>query len=390
MRAMKNIQRKHYFSTRSFIVLSVLVVIALSFLAAYFGITHFYKKKLTDDLISSTETRTKRLADTLAFYNMDLSVEDTNISSDIDETASFIQGRIMVVSRDYHILKDTYVLKQGDYLISPDVADVMQQKEEKVRRIRGNFAEVIVPIMGGGEMKGAVIATASVESMNERYKFVADECRIIFGCILLLDAIAVIFISRKSMEGIDRVSRQLYHMTLGNLNDKLDEKGFRESRYLAQNYNDILEKLSTNEESRNEFVSNVSHELKTPITSMKVLAESLTETEGASVDDYREFMTGIVDEIDRETKIINDLLTLVRTDSRQAKINFEEKNVNEMLSGGVKTVEPLAKRRGIEISVENYRDVLAEIDSTKLALGISNLVENAVKYNIENGWIHRS
>ena len=66
------------------------------------------------------------------------------------------------------------------------------------------------------------------------------------------------------------------------------------------------------DESRQEFVSNVSHELKTPLTSMKVLADSINSmVDEAPIVMYREFMGDITSEIDRETKIINDLLSLV-------------------------------------------------------------------------------
>ena len=98
-------------------------------------------------------------------------------------------------------------------------------------------------------------------------------------------------------------------------------------------------------------------------------------------------MTDIIDEIDRETKIINDLLTLVKTDSQGIQMNFEETDINEMLETIIKTVTPLAKVRNINIEYESFKNVSAEADVVKLSLAISNLVENAVKYNIENGWI---
>jgi signal transduction histidine kinase len=120
---------------------------------------------------------------------------------------------------------------------------------------------------------------------------------------------------------------------------------------------------------------------------MKVLAESLTQNETASAEDYKEFMGDIVDEIDRETKIINDLLTLVKTDNNSTEMNLEEADINEMMETIVKTVGPLAKQRGIDLSYESYREVIARVDQVKLSLAISNLIENAVKYNVDNGWI---
>ena len=85
------------------------------------------------------------------------------------------------------------------------------------------------------------------------------------------------------------------------------------------------------DDSREEFVSNVSHELKTPMTSMKVLADSLLEQENLPVEMYQEFMGDIAKEIDRENKIINDLLSLVKMDKSAGNINITSVQINELL-----------------------------------------------------------
>lgn len=374
-------------STAVFIELVVAGILVLSFAASWFWIREVFQEQGVQRLLDTTEIRTERIAQNLSFYQMDLSSTDTSISADIDETASFMDGRIMVISEKYHILKDTYVLKQGDYIISRDVSDVIRQKVRRIRRIRGNTAEVILPIPGDGKVLGAVVATASARDIQENTRNVMNACLLIFGVLFAADLLLIGLTVQRSMKGINEVNEQLYHMTQGNLQNKIEGHGFREARYLAENYNRILEKFESVDQTRTEFVSNVSHELKTPITSMKVLAEALTENEASTAEDYREFMTDIVDEIDRETKIINDLLTLVRTDNREYSMNFEKASVNEMLDGVIRTVEPLAKKRNIQLNYETYRDVTAEIDAVKLSLAISNLVENAVKYNIDSGWI---
>ena len=251
---MKNTKKKRYVSTKTYIVLAVLALLAGSFIVAFFGITHFYKRRLKAELLDSLQSRTVLLAQTLSFYDMDLNTSDTTISTDIDETASFIQGRIMVVSRDYKILKDTYVLKQDDYLISPDVMAVMEQREASVSRIRGNYAEIIYPIQDDDQVIGVIISTADVISANQRYYYLYNEIFIVFLLLFLLDIGVAVLIGVRSMRGINAVNEQLYHMTLGNLQDKMEERGFKESRYLARNYNDLLDKFSDADQSRNEFV----------------------------------------------------------------------------------------------------------------------------------------
>ena len=157
----------------------------------------------------------------------------------------------------------------------------------------------------------------------------------------------------------------------------------------------------------------MSHELKTPITSMKVLADSLLAQEDVPAELYKEFMTDIAEEIDRENKIINDLLSLVKMDKKSSDVNIQETNINDLLDlvkldkkGAnlniksqdvnelveriLKRLQPLAAKSNIELVFESFRPVTAEIDEVKIALVITNLVENAIKYNKENGWVHVS
>lgn len=103
------------------------------------------------------------------------------------------------------------------------------------------------------------------------------------------------------------------------------------------------------DESRQEFVSNVSHELKTPITSIKVLADSLNMQDDVPIELYKEFMQDITNEIDRESKIIEDLLSLVKMDKSAAVMNISSVNVNEMLEIVLKRLKPIAQKKNVEL-----------------------------------------
>jgi len=149
-------------------------------------------------------------------------------------------------------------------------------------------------------------------------------------------------------------------------------------------------KLETLESSRQEFVSNVSHELKTPITSIKVLADSLLQQEDAPAELYREFLVDITAEIERENKIITDLLSLVKMDKSECELNISSVNINELCEQILKRIRPIAAERNIDLNFESFRPVIAEVDEVKLSLAINNLIENAVKYNYDNGWVRVS
>ena len=102
---------------------------------------------------------------------------------------------------------------------------------------------------------------------------------------------------------------------------------------------------------------------------------------------YREFMTDISDEIDRESKIIDDLLSLGKMDKSVAELNVVQLDINGLVQQILKRLRPIARKRNVELILESIREVTADVDEVKLSLALSNLVENAVKYNVEDGWV---
>ena len=159
---------------------------------------------------------------------------------------------------------------------------------------------------------------------------------------------------------------------------------------LSEAFNKMLGRMKVLSDSRNEFVSNVSHELKTPLASMKVLSDSLLCQQDVPIELYQEFMNDLSQEIERESKIIDDLLALVKLDKTASGMNIRAENINALVERILKRLRPIAAANNIEMIFESFRPVNAEVDEVKLTLAISNLVENAIKYNKENGWVHVS
>ena len=95
-------------------------------------------------------------------------------------------------------------------------------------------------------------------------------------------------------------------------------------------------------------------------------------------------------EIERENDIITDLLSLVKMDRTAADLNIRQVSINELLELILKRLKPIAAEKNVEVVLESFRPVTAEIDEVKLTLAFTNLVENAVKYNHPEGWVHVS
>lgn len=176
----------------------------------------------------------------------------------------------------------------------------------------------------------------------------------------------------------------------GYLPKGINLDGYTETEQIADEFGKMLDKLSRVDESRKEFVSNVSHELKTPLTGMKVIADTLMAQEDVPAEMYKEFFSDIAAEIERENEIINDLLSMVRLDQTNTEMKIASVNINELIELILKRIRPIADLKNVEIVFESFRPVVAQVDEVKLTLAISNFVENAVKYNRKDGFVRVS
>uniref|UniRef100_UPI00321807F1 sensor histidine kinase n=2 Tax=Lachnospiraceae TaxID=186803 RepID=UPI00321807F1 len=212
----------------------------------------------------------------------------------------------------------------------------------------------------------------------------------ILGIVFILMLGLSLFIADLIVRPLRRITASIADVSEGYDDEVLHVNTFTETKQLSEAFNKMLGRLKQLDESREEFVSNVSHELRTPLTSMKVLADSLLSQEEVPIELYQEFMGDIAKEIDRENDIIADLLSLVKMDKTAKNLNINTVNINELMELILKRLKPIAEKKNVEVVLESFRPVTAEIDEVKLTLAISNLVENAIKYNHEEGWVHVS
>lgn len=314
------------------------------------------------------------------------------LTGELMQLATLYDGRILIIDRNFQIIVDTYALEEGRTMLAEEVIKCFKG-ESTSHYVSGRFIEMTVPILSSSEDKniiGVILASASTDSLNVRRDNLKNlmEIWLVAGglCVLVL----AVILSSWLVKPLRYMNKFIGDLVEGALDGDLDIHDCTETENISNTFNSLLAKLRLMEESRQEFVSNVSHELKTPLASMKVLADSLLVQEDAPVELYQEFMQDIAEEIDRENTIISDLLTLVKTDRKVTDLNVAATDVNEFLEQILKRLRPIAEQANIEMVFESNRSVSAEIDTTRLYLAFSNLVENAIKYNRENGWVRVS
>jgi signal transduction histidine kinase len=235
------------------------------------------------------------------------------------------------------------------------------------------------------QIVGAVLLLASIDDIFEPIHDI--ERRLIYYVIIIFVVISlfIYFLSGLFMSSLRSIAAAVVKMSQGHLNIRTKIKGNDEFAQMGKALNIMADKLESNEKTREEFVSNVSHELKTPLSSMKVLSDSILLLENVPSQTYTEFLKDISSEVDRMTHIINDLLTLVKLDRRETMLDKTSVDLNNVIADVIKRINPIAQKKDIRIVFEELKKVTINVDDMKLSLALTNVIENAVKYTPESG-----
>ena len=320
-----------------------------------------------------------------------LSGEDkSSLNSEIETIADVYNGRIVVVNQDFKIVQDTFHIAESRLHIAETVIRSFQgETVSRYNRDKHYFAQAmpIYSLSPDKHVEGVLVMTASTEAMARLTESVGDRLVLFQVILVLVLVLAAVLAAAMMVRPFKEFQAQLHHVEQGALDTDISSEAYRETRDISNSVAQTITKLQEADQSRQEFVSNVSHELKTPITSIRVLADSLMGMGEVPVELYREFTEDISNEIDRESKIIDDLLSLVKMDKSEAELNISQVNLNVLVEQILKRLRPIANRRKVELIFESIREVTADVDEMKLSLAITNLVENAIKYNMEEGWV---
>lgn len=377
-------------------ILSLKVSIFLIFLCIFF-ITYYsidriiiygFLRKSMDETVTQVKWQSNILAsDILAmdfFKNPDSDAADV----EIQQMAYAYSARILIINSDYIIVKDNYIFDEGKTIITEDVINAFKGKSHSHINYKSSSAVITTPIIDDtGKISGVIKVSLSGYATIQTINYMKRISIAVMIALLLVFSGILVFVIYKLTSPAKDMKEAILSLSDGDKNARIKKQTIKEYKDIGDAVNVLLDRLESIDGSRDEFVSNVSHELKTPMTSMKVLADSLLATENAPIEMYKDFMQDIAEEIDRENEIIGDLLNLVRTDGERAVLNIETVDVNELMEVVLKRLKPIALKNNIEIIFESMRPVTASIDRVKFIIVLTNIIENAIKYNHPEGWV---
>ena len=360
------------------------------------GMLGSYENRALSIRTSEILSQAKILANQIVSNDYMNNMSVANINAQLEQLSTIYDGRIMIIDDEFHIIKDTYSLDEGKTIISEKVIQSYYGQEITKYDAENHYIELAIPLTenspNGGDARilGVMLVSVSTDSIQLNLSYLATNTLVIEMICTFIVIFFGVLVAGQLVKPFHKMSKSIEMIQTGYGDDALEINDYTETIQICENFNRMLGRMKVLDDSRQEFVSNVSHELKTPLTSMKVLADSINSMGDAPIELYKEFMADIGNEVDRETKIINDLLSLVKMDKSAGDLNLSNVNINELLEQILKRLKPIADKQKVELVLESFRPVSADVDEVKITLAFTNLIENAIKYNKPEGWVHVS
>lgn len=363
------------------------------------GILSNYEDRAVAVRQSDVQNQLKIIANHLITYNYLQDTSSEVINAELEQLSNLYNGRVLIINGNLKVVKDTYGISEGKTIISEEVIKCIKGTTMSNYDANNGFIEITTPIVEtvsakmatealpeGTELTRGVMLTSVSTDIIRNTMDILNRRALILMIIMIVCILAIAMILTQILiRPFDRISKAINEIQDDHIDEPISVPDYLETEHIVDAFNSLIRRMKIVDDSRQEFVANVSHELKTPITSVKVLADSLLDQQDVPAELYREFLVDITQEIEREDKIINDLLALVKMDKAAAQLNISVVNINDLAEIILKRLRPIARKNDIELLLVSAREVLAEVDEVKMSLILTNLVENAIKYNKENG-----
>ena len=346
---------------------------------------------------------TQELADSMVVALANLDAE--TLYRDAVEAGEENEGRILVLDNFGVVQADSYSEYNGMQFSRSEVATVLDGADSDYNyyEVGGDAGHSLLgngglsrqmmmgvytaAIMEGDQRIGVLVYIAMAQDMFDSLMDIQRQMLIWLVLVAAAVALLSLFMSRMITKPVAELNEGIMVMSRGDFSARVKVRGNSEFARLAEAFNMMCERLESLDKSRNEFVSNASHELKTPLSTMKILIETLLYQDENDPEMQKEFLNDINKEIDRLSRIISDLLTLVHMDGGETQMKTEPVSLSDLISDTMKRLAPLARERGIELESTVREDVVCMVDSNKFQQVVYNLVDNAIKYTSRGGHV---
>ncbi|MBQ8316813.1 MAG: HAMP domain-containing histidine kinase [Lachnospiraceae bacterium] len=239
---------------------------------------------------------------------------------------------------------------------------------------------VAVPIQYIDEPSGMVIIHSTLSQINEVQSNIIRVIYIPFLVMLIISFALLALISQKIMRPIRRINTVAESYSTGNFEVSMDIKSKDEIGQLASTLEYMASELSKLDEYRKDFISNISHDFRSPLTSIKGYAEAIQDGT-IPPDKQGKYLNIIVDETKRLSKLTNSLLELNKFDSYGIWLVIKDFDIIKPVKAAMRFYEGTCQEKGINLILNNHcLNTMVKGDQTKIQQVIYNLLDNAIKF----------
>ncbi|MBQ8621710.1 MAG: HAMP domain-containing protein [Oscillospiraceae bacterium] len=369
----------HFRYAMVYVVITFFVLLFLNIYSSETSQRLFYQSKETDMiekcLLASAEMG-------------DLEVLNTaTVSSAVSQMAKLHETRLIVTDLSgaaiYDSASDSSVV--GKFVLLPEVIKALEGNDVFTWRFSGGAmrSQAATPIFSYGILTGCVYMMEYDSAQGALVQSLENN---ILTITLILEAAVILFSLSFSAAFSRRLRKIMASMRIireGDYSHKVIMGGHDELTVLGDEFNDLTERLQTSENKRRQFVSDASHELKTPLASIKLLSDSILQND-MDIDTVREFVGDIGNEADRLTRVSEKLLALTKS---EVAIDVESEIINMAPTAQrvAKMLTATAARSNISIHLDLDQDSTVLITEDDLYQIAFNLAENGIKYNVPGG-----
>lgn len=269
--------------------------------------------------------------------------------------------------------------------VMEQLARIQMGQEIRVQGLFPDLGDSIVTIgvpwkYSDGYVVGAVLLHISTDSLKVDYTDLLMKIMPMGSLALIPGIILSYFLARSQSRPIKQISNAVKDFTRGDLTSRVALSCGGELQTLGDSINDMAHALSELEDSRRSFVANVSHELRSPLTSMRGYVQGMLD--GTIPAEERErYLSVVMDETQRLTTLVNDLLNLSRIESGKFPMEKRSYDICEQLRRVVISFERRIDEKNIQVELDIPDDALyVNADQNRINQVISNLVDNAIKF----------
>jgi heavy metal sensor kinase len=249
---------------------------------------------------------------------------------------------------------------------------------------------VTIPITDNNKVTSIVQVATSLEDFDETMRKLLIIMLISIPASLSATVAVGYYLAKKALKPVDQLRKAAVKISSSNLDERIDIGNRRdELGRLARTFNDMISRLKDAFQRINQFSTDVSHELKTPLTILKGETEVALRKD-RETEDYRKLLRSNLEEIDRMSKIIDDLLLLSKADTKRAGLTVADVDLRDLVVDVCMDMKIFAENKEIALLVNDLEDVKVRGDALKLRRMLSNIIENGIKYTQNGGRVEVS